>query len=232
MKVLVLITLSYDQPIYSEHRDVWRSFMHAHPDVDSYFISSREDVKDTFIEGDIVWTPGPEGYSNGTPSGARLEKTLDALKHLIGNHYDFVVRTGLSSIWIYPNLIKFLSTLSTKNVYCGIDGGGFVSGAGIIMSHDIAAMLVDNYTLATSQPYEEDVRIASCFELLGVPITRGSRVDIVSLDHYKSCLIPVDTFHFRVKFHINNQNVRKDEVIVMRDILRRYSSIFNTVFVK
>lgn len=227
MKVLVLVTLSYDQPIYAQHCEVWREFMHAHPSVDSFFIAAREDVSTVTKEGDILWTPGTEGYPPGTLGGARLEKTLDALEWAQGKGYDFIVRTGLSSIWIYPNLLTFLQTLPTKGVYCGIEGGGFISGAGIIMSADVASLLVRHRQLALSFPREEDVRIGSCMTELGIPRSRATRVDIVSLQHYQSVLLPADAYHFRVKFHIDDQSVRKDEVSVMRSVLRRYSELFN-----
>lgn len=224
----MLITLSYDQPIYSEHRNVWREFMHLHPNIDSYFIIARDDISSVIVEDDILWTPGPEGYPNATPSGARLEKTLDALEWAQGKGYDFIVRTGLSSLWIYPNLYKFLSTLPKQRVYCGIEGGGFISGAGILMSADVSDLLVEHRDVAISFPREEDVRIGSCMEYLGIPrLNTKDRVDIVSIDHYRSMLIPTNTYHFRIKFHVHDQSVRKHEVAVMRDILRRYSSVFN-----
>jgi hypothetical protein len=226
MKVLVLVTLSYDQSIYSAHRDVWREFMHTHPDVTSYFIASRDGVQSVIEDGDILWTPGPEGYPNGVPSGARLEKTLDALEWAEGRGFDFVVRTGLSSLWIYANLLTFLSSLPRTGVYCGIDGGGFISGAGTILSADVASLLVRNRDLAVSFPSEEDVRMGACMEALGIPRRPATRVDVLSPEHYRTLLIPTTAYHFRVKFHIHDQDIRKQEVAVMRDILQRYKIFF------
>lgn len=225
MKVCVLVTLSYNQPIYKEHQRVWREFAHSHPDVTTYFVVSSPHCTQTIEIDDILITPGNEGYPDGKPSGARLEKTIDALEWISNRNYDYVVRTGLSSLWIYSNLIDFLHTLPTINVYCGIDGGGFVSGAGIIMSKDIATMLCEHKVEACGFPYEEDVKIGALMKQLHISQTNASRFDIVSYEHYLRCLIPSNVYHFRVKFHNSDESIRKMETTVMRHLLSRFKAI-------
>lgn len=200
--------------------------MHANPSVDTYFIASRTDISRVTVEGDILWTPGPEGYPNGKPSGARLEKTIDALEWAQNSGYDFIVRTGLSSIWIYKNLLTFLETLPRTGVYCGIDGGNFVSGAGIIITPDIASLIITHRDFVLSLPNEEDVKLGDLFQRLGIPQRAATRVDIPSAESYPQILLPNYAYHFRVKFHISDPNVRKDEVRIMRDILQRYNDFF------
>jgi hypothetical protein len=227
MKVCVLVTLSYNQTIYRDHQRVWREFAHSHPDVTTYFVVSSPNCISTTQIDDILLTPGEEGYPNGKPSGARLEKTIDALEWISSQNYDFVVRTGLSSLWIYPNLIQFLNSLPKQKVYCGINGGGFVSGAGIIMSKDVCDVLCNHKAEVCAFPDEEDVKIGYFMQKYGISQSPASRTDIMSYDHYPNVLIPSNAYHFRIKLHISDPNVRKNEVIIMRDILRRFSKVLN-----
>jgi hypothetical protein len=222
MKVAVLVTLSYNLPIYTEHQRVWREFAYTHPDVDTYFIVSSPHCTQTIQLGDILLTPGEEGYPNRNPSGARLEKTIDAIAYLQPKQYDFIVRTGLSSFWIYANLVMFLSKLPKTHVYCGIEGDGFISGAGMIMSRDVADLLVTHRDVACSFPREEDVRVGSFMQKMGIARMPASRFDITSFEHYQQCSIPRDAYHFRIKFAIDDPVIRKDEVIVMRSLLSKY----------
>lgn len=227
MKVIVLVTMSYNLPIYEEHQKLWRSFMHQNPNIKSYFIVSSEYISKTICLGDIILTPGKEGYlPEQNITGARLEKTIDALELIQDETYDFVIRTGTSSIWIYPNMLDFLKTLPREKVYAGIDGGGFVSGAGIIMSKDICDLLCKCKNEAYSCLYEEDVKIGQFMINHNIPIRNiNTRTDILSFDSYKYIKLLPNMYHFRVKFHVNNPDERQREILIMNDILKKFNII-------
>jgi hypothetical protein len=225
MKVIVLVTMSYNLPIYEEHQKVWRSFMHEHPNIKSYFIISSEHVNKPICIGDIILTPGKEGYlPEISIGGARLEKTINALEFLSNQSYDFIIRTGISSLWIYSNLIEFLKTLPKENVYAGIDGGGFISGAGIIMSKDICDLLCKYKSEAYSYPYEEDYKIGQFMLNHNIPFTNATRLSIHAYEQYNYINIPSNTYHFRIKFDSQTESIRSKEIVVMKDILLKFNT--------
>jgi len=221
MKVIVLVTSSDDQTIYAKHREVWRKYMNGHPDIETYFIQSSEKYSEITHVDDTLWIPGKEGYKNF--GGAHVDKTISSLKWLFANRtFDYVIRTGLSAVWIYPNLIPFLQTLPTSGVYCGVDGGGFVSGAGMVLSPDVCRLLVDK-----EDPYpdgEEDCVIARALASYGIAITPyDMRIDYVNLTECKEGLKKVspNSFQFRVKTS-NVDEKRGEEPEMMINILKHY----------
>lgn len=229
MKVIVLVTSSDDQTIYAKHREVWRKYMNIQPDVETYFIQASEEYSETTLVGDTLWVPGKEGYPTNLEriiGGARVDKTISALTWLFEHkQFDFVVRTGLSAVWIYRNLIPFLQELPTHGVYCGVNGGGFVSGAGMILSPDVCKILVDK-----EDPYhngEEDCVIASYLQRCGVVITPYTgRVDYANLNECKRCLVNAsqNAFQFRVKTSCIDEK-RGEEPHMMIEILKHYNVI-------
>jgi hypothetical protein len=84
------------------------------------------------------------------------------------SNYDFIIRTNISTIIIYDNLITYLNSLPKKNIYIGaglltlnwfdikfginettrekygLFGLKFVSGTSIILSYDVAQYILDN----------------------------------------------------------------------------------------
>jgi hypothetical protein len=227
MKVIVLVTSSDDQSIYAKHREVWKKYMNKHPDVETYFIQSSEEYSETTLVGDTLWMPGKEGYPTNLEriiGGARVDKTVSALRWLFEHkQFDYVVRTGLSAVWIYRNLIPFLQTLPTQGVYCGTDGGGFVSGAGMILSPDVCKILVDK-----KDPYqngEEDCVISSYLQYCGVVITPYTgRIGYSSLNECKHHLHAAspNAFQFRIKTSCIDEK-RGEEPEMMMCILKHYN---------
>ena len=111
--------------------------------------------KTLYVRGDECLIPGI------------LHKTVEALSFFLGSgdEYDYVWRTNLSSVLDFEGLERFLSSLNQPNgLYAGyigkallgdhnLKGGGlgerssptfFASGAGFLMSRDVAMYLVEN----------------------------------------------------------------------------------------
>jgi hypothetical protein len=100
--------------------------------------------KTLYVRGDECLIPGI------------LHKTVEALSFFLGSGdpYDYVWRTNLSSVLDFAGLERFLSSISlTKSLYAGYIGLGslnngsstfFASGAGFLMSRDVAMYLVSN----------------------------------------------------------------------------------------
>ena len=217
----MLVISSDTFPVYKHHRDVWRSYMKSHPDVDCYFIASASLLFPT-LSSDTLTLRGVERY--GTIYG----KTIEAIEYFLKRRsYDYIVRTNLSSVWDFRVLRTYLETAPRSQLYAGqvLGGGGadipFASGAGILMSPDVARTLVANAHIGRSLNAFDDVAIAKALLASGLVPTPLPRVDFISLRHYAEHhdKIPEGSLHYRVK-HEDYLGDRMEEPEIMRRLLR------------
>lgn len=216
MKVLILVISSNTQPVYREHKQVWRSYMKSHPDIDCYFIESRQIMigHPHFLTEDTLYVRGDETYET------IVRKTIRAMEYfLVRKSYDFVVRTNLSSVWIFPRLLAFLATIPRTEYYGGVicrnQQHPFVSGAGIILSADTCARLLENRGIALSSKIADDVDIGVALLKAGILPVSAPRVDVYSVDD-----TTLGGFHYRVRFLEN----RESEPGLMKMVLQRNQS--------
>ena len=193
MKVLVLIIASDDKSCYAQHRAVWRERWNSHPSFECKFLQMHEgptqDTEETFfVQGEESLHPGV------------LTKTIEALKHYNDKGYDFILRTNLSSLWLFDRFLHVLEGMPSSGVYAGVisEVRAYVSGGGILLSRDIAKLVVENTHLNTTNCVD-DVDIGSILEAQGV-VLRGFP------QHWHACATdPIDDshFHYYVKSHEN-----------------------------
>lgn len=224
MKILMLVISSDTYPVYAKHREVWRTYRKSHPDIDCWFITYRPLVFVPTRTDDTLVLRGLERY------GSIYEKTIDALTYFLSRQtYDYVVRTNLSSVWDFKALRAYLETQPRERLYAGQTGVNaetgvsFASGAGILMSVDVARTLLANARGGATLPVFDDVAIAMVLARSGLFPTPLPRVDFVSLHHYEEHhdKIPPGTFHYRVK-HQDYLGNRMEEPEIMRRLLREH----------
>jgi len=203
IKILVLIIASDDYPVYKELQKIWCSYMHYDTHhVEAYFIRGNPDLTTDYeIQGDVLWTKTPENLIPGI-----LNKTVFSLEVFlprIKNEFDYVLRTNLSSFYIFPRLLEYLSSCQRTNFYCAFPGEGFGSGSGFLMSSDTAEMLVQNKEglVNKSMSLNDDVVIGSFFSTQGVLLIPHQRIDFFDIEtwHRFKNMIPAGIFQVRVK---------------------------------
>lgn len=165
MKVLVL-SIFNSNATYDAMRDIQRQYMHENVSIDAYFIAFDETLTEpVVIDGDMIYIKGKESLVN------IMYKTMASLRHItqhLGKTYDYVVRTNVSTVLHYTNLMHYLHTAPRENLY---DGGNltrlnwalatneisnrrqhqrnayrgvlYFRGIGIILSKDVVAQLLD-----------------------------------------------------------------------------------------
>jgi hypothetical protein len=227
IKVLVLIIASDQFPVYVELQKIWRSYMHLDPKhIEAYFIKGDEHLPTTTrIEGDIIWSKTSDGWIPA--SGGILNKTILSLEMMLPRIYefDYIIRTNLSSFYIFPRLLKFLKTLPKTRCYCGshIGDGKTGSGCGFILSPDLIKGLVENkrnfWNITNTG---DDVAIGKFLHRQGIRLLPQKRMDFFSLsDWYNKGSIPQDVFQFRVK---NDQYALRlvDDIFIQSELLRMF----------
>ena len=244
MKVLVLVIVSFDKPVYYDMLAVWKKRINDKSltercisTTDVWFIQCKSDkewvgdivndlrdehsLKHRFEldrENKTLYVRGDECLIPGI-----LHKTVEALSYFLSvdSSYHFIWRTNLSSVLDFAGLERYLGTISsTKCLYSGYvgkilvndhnayiqkeKGGGlgersspsfFASGAGFLMSRDVALYLVENKEFLRWDLID-DVAIGALLEpKFGiVPL---DRCWVQCGDEDISALVANGIFHFR-----------------------------------
>ncbi len=231
IKVLMLIIASDQLPVYLKLQKIWSSYMHSDPEhIEAYFIRGNQDLPTNYeIKDDIIWSKTAEGWI--PQSAGILNKTILSIEALLPRleEFDYVIRTNLSSFYIFPRLLEFLKTLPRKRCYCGSNtgiGSPIGSGCGFIMSRDVAKMLVKHKQhLLDNASAEDDLIIGGFFIRKGLKLILHDRMDFLTLDEWyqKKDTIPSHVFHFRMK---HPDHVRlTDEIYVQSQLLQRFYGV-------
>ena len=222
----MLVISSDNFPVYRQQRDIWRLYMNSHPDVDCWFVQYDPLTFVTVRTQDTLVFRGVERY------GTIFKKTVDSIAYCLARtSYDYVVRTNLSSVWDFQSLLAYLESAPRERYYAGQlgvhaeSGISFASGAGFILSADVARTLLAHQHLGRTLKEYDDVAVAACLRAAGVSPQPLPRVDFVSLAHYDAhhTEIPPGAFHFRMKHHEGYmRRDRSDEPIMMRRLVQEH----------
>lgn len=224
-KLLVLIIASDNFTTYLELQKLWRLTMHLDPRVDAYFIKGDPKIQSTYkIEEDILWLKMQPTFIPGI-----LEKTVMAFEAMLPNleNYDYVLRTNLSSFYIFHRLFDFLETLPTEGCYCAVPGMvnniPFGSGAGFILSPDLIQLIV-NKKDTISYNLIDDVAIGEFLYHENIPIIPATRFDFHSPKDWeqKRDLIGDDVYHIRINNGISDANRLKHDIPMRKEVINRF----------
>lgn len=225
IKLLVLVIASDQFPVYRELQKIWRESMHYDRlHVESYFIKGDPNLEINYIiKDDIIWSQTDEGW---TPASAGvLNKTLLSLEALQPrfHEFDFILRTNLSSFYIFPRLLDFLKTLPKTGCYSGAPlGDNIASGAGFIMSPDVAELLIRGKNrLYNVAAMPDDCVIGHFLTEKGVKVTPHARLDVLTLQDWELIKnnVPGDIFQFRVK-HLSDDKRMTEEVFIKNELTK------------
>jgi len=230
LKVLVLIIASDDLPVYIELQEIWKSYMHLdRKHVEAYFIRADPDLQRPYeVHGDTIWCKCEENLIPGV-----LDKTLlsmEAMLPQIQEKFDYVLRTNLSSFYVFPRLLHFLKTLPKEKCCCAVRwthfGILFPQGAGIIFSPDYVELLLRKQNLLNRHSATDDIVIGELFEEEKIKIIPAPRLMFQSLGDYLKIKdkIPTDNFHFRVK-NSSPELRLSDDIFIHKELLKTFYQI-------
>jgi hypothetical protein len=160
-RVLVLVIASFNNPAYTKMKEIWERrcipdmwFIRCKPAsqwIGDLFddASSPNSMFELDVENRTLFVKGDECLIPGI-----LSKTVEAISFFFLHRkevYDYVWRTNLSSVLDVNGLLSFVNKIDVdKGVYGGCIGKEpstnilFASGAGFLMSRDVALNLVEN----------------------------------------------------------------------------------------
>lgn len=152
------------------------------------------------------------------------------MKHIAPrlSEFDYVIRTNVSSIFIFSRRFEFLKTLPRTQCYCGLPlcWPHYASGAGIILSPDMVQLMVDHIDELMDVKPIDDQMISQFLIQYGIPLIPATQMYISSLEQWNAVKdsIPEDIFHFRAKY--DNGALRyPQDIIVQAEILKMFYGI-------
>lgn len=198
MNILILVQATHLDPwdkIIEAQKRTWDSI--SVPGVDTIYYYSHPEK--TFYEGKNLYVKcsGEHGMEHW-----RMKLALDQIFDTFAN-YDFIFRTNASS-YVNKELLKeFLKDKPREKYYCGINGGGFASGCGFIMTYDLVQVIKENFSDYPTD--SEDCYCGVIMQRSGIEVSPGAqRYDWWWNDRNKY----PDVYHYRCKS--NDENRDKD----------------------
>jgi hypothetical protein len=245
-KILCLIIASKTDE-YAQMEQQWRKHIakiqtsSTSQTVAFFFLYSSTTITAPVVDHDAhtITIPGKESLIPGI-----FDKTMQALTETIHIHYDYLLRTNLSSFFDFRKLAAYLETQPTKN-YTGtfleisneqiemtVQGGLkiriptiFLNGAAFLMSKDVVFETVHKYTCMTPDELSyittlpDDVAIsllvASFYDWRNMRILpRFAPVAKITLYD-----VPQDIFHVRLKTAHMHMGSRRLDIANMETLV-------------
>jgi len=223
MRILVAIISSNTHQVYSQNKEVLQT--QSLPEgFDRVFLEYSEEVKEITLSGETLLLPGVE-------SGVGIiHKTLDGMEYLFQKtHYDFIIRTNLSTYWRFDLLAQYFAKEKKEGHYAGYigyaGGSGFVSGAGILISNDVAQMLINNKEKLYERLWTDDINIGRFLGTCKISIIPHMRDDIYSLADFEKMKDKIITGpRGRMQFRLKCKGTRTDEPELIRRVMALFAS--------
>ncbi len=221
MKLVILIIASDNNPIYREHQEVWKKYMNSRKEIKSFFIFGDPNIKKPVLEnGDKLLIKCEESYIPGI-----FQKSIRAIKYINRKYqYDFLIRTNLSSFYIYDNLLPYLENQNPNlELFAGkrtkskmSPDNFFISGAGILFSkRSVQTLIKESRKLKPdmTKSLPDDLIISYLMKSVGQ--TNIPFQVVHKMDQMKQI---GKQFHIRVRM----LNGREKEVVLLKELLKRY----------
>ena len=231
-KTLVLIIASDKELIYRELQKVWRVYMHSDPEhFEAYFIKSDPKLPVKYkLDGDTIWSRSVENIIPGV-----LNKTILSLEYLSARiqagEFDYILRTNLSSFYIYPGLLDYLKSCPTTKFYGGSDAhsgkfGAIMadgSGSGFLFSPDLAQLLINNSATLINHTWPDDIAIAQFFRRHKILLQPHPRVNIYTSQDWKIHQHKLTQANFQIRVnHKNSKSRIKKDLPIYAQLLEKF----------
>jgi hypothetical protein len=176
-KAIILVLASHDQPIYRFFKKAWESYLYSDPRIRVFFTYGHNP---TLIpkEYDMVYNDIPECFYPGM-----ITKTVRSLDEIDRDYnYDFLIRTNLSTFWIFDRLLTRLEHLPTNRCLAGRLGAiqpNFITGTSMILSPDCVRYIVEENNFFGKEPpqvkYEDNLMSRLLTEQMSVSLIDQSQ---------------------------------------------------------
>lgn len=149
-------------------------------------------------------------------------KSIEAMKQAQGK-YEYILRTNLSSFFIFSKLLLLLNALPKEKCFAGVSQNlDFVSGAGMIMSKDVAELFVENFHIVDYDTLPDDVAFGRLSDAFKIERIHLPRFDIHSCIQ-ENILFSRLSSHFHIRIKDNDPQNRSWEVQMHQRLSKFFS---------
>ena len=167
---IILILSSDNLPIYKYNKLIWKEYMNTNNEILPLFVEYDTNINQDIIlikKENLLLVRGEEKFDCETI----FNKTIKALKFCYENYkFTYILRTNLSTFWVYNNLLNFLKLHNKRNyiygwkVYHENNNGVreyFISGTGIIIYSRLVPLIFNHNEFKCIM---DDVEISKFYE--------------------------------------------------------------------
>ena len=134
---IIFIVIASDTDYYNKNKKILNKFMNSHKDVKTFYIYCN---KKKLNNEDNLYFDCNESLRPGI-----LQKTIQAFQYINKHYnYDYIIRTNLSTFWNINHLLQRIQKLPKEKCLAGQKCRSFISGTGIILSHDLVNILIND----------------------------------------------------------------------------------------
>jgi hypothetical protein len=169
---IILIIYSEENEVYKQNKQIWKQYMNTNNKILALFVMYDPNIDCEYkliIEDNMLLIRGEEKFNCENI----LNKTKIAIKYCNSNYsFNYIVRTNISSFWIFDNLVNFLQSKPISNCIQGWklynkNKEYFISGTSIIIPSYLIPLLLTHNEIK----YEmDDIEISQYFILNGIDI--------------------------------------------------------------
>lgn len=193
-KLLVMVLSGGVKPVYAFHRAMWRLLAARvrAMGVQVYLVSTLPGISKPVMDRDTIHFPElsnldtAQMYDYNRYVAMSVDRYVEMMDYVLhaqpkGHDAPYILRTTLASFWHFPRLLTWLRTQPTTNFSSGVfvkieDGTNILSGAGFILSSDVARrVMARSGDLNRTTP--DDVSLGRLLHSMNVPLTPMTRND-------------------------------------------------------
>lgn len=231
MICVVVFIISTEKTEYEiQAKNIWRMYMNKFPEIKCIFIENEETLNtnsEYYPEQNLLKIRGRDSIIPGI-----FIKTIYSFKWFLSNKEfsdcDYIIRTNLSSFWIFNRLLDILNDIRPNNyVMAKKVFGRFPSGCGMVLSRDIVEKICKfKYTDTFINSHNDDVLIGNILNSLGIFNYNGN------YHHNFGTLPDRHQYHVRCKLGhefegVTVENRVQKEIPYLKKLLDTYYYTFN-----
>lgn len=222
-KVLIMVqacTKDFYPSLMEAQMETWDSF--NVPGVDTiYYVGQGYHL---LRYGKMVYCPCDDGYNM---MHWKFKLALDCVWK---EDWDFIFRTNASTYVCKDKVLDFIQNCPTKLFYAGVNGGGYASGTGAILSRDCADIVRKKFDASPNG--SEDSLIGTVLRNAGVQLQPGAHrlhynynEDKILPAAYYRCKSEKETPDAIPDFANGKRLDRAMDIKALRDLFYHYCSL-------
>ena len=139
----IILILASESTLYNAFKNIYTEYMSSNSNIKVYFVYAGN-VSFVPQEHDLIYQELKECVIQPHPT----KKVVRALQYINSVHdYDFLIRTNLSTFWVFDKLLDRLNTLPTTKTISGRIGylsPRYVVGSDMVVTKDLVDILAYN----------------------------------------------------------------------------------------